>query len=124
MRSVLIRSLLEKGDAKGALDQIALRHSDIPTLSDDGLAYARLGRRADAQRHIELLERRRADGYATSYEIAIVHAALGKIEAACTALRQAIEDHSQMGWMRLDPRMDLLRGEACYAEVASKFYGE
>jgi DNA-binding winged helix-turn-helix (wHTH) protein/tetratricopeptide (TPR) repeat protein len=123
MRSVVIRSLIEKGDAKGALEQISLRHSDIPTLSDDGLAYARLGRRADAQRQIELLERRRADGYPTSYEIAIVHAALGEIEAACAALRQAIDDRSQMGSMRLDPRMDPLRGRQCFADVEAKLYG-
>lgn len=43
MRSVLIRALIETGDLKGALEQLPLRYSELPMLSDDGLLHARAG---------------------------------------------------------------------------------
>jgi hypothetical protein len=93
-------------------------------LSDAGLVYARAGKREDALRQLEHLERRRAEGYGMSYEIAIVHAALGQIDEACAALRRAPDDHSQtLGWLRSDPRMDPLRKQACYAEVTQRLFG-
>jgi len=92
-------------------------------LSDAGLVYAHAGRRDDALRELERLERRELEGYGMSYEIAIIHAALGQIDEACKALRHAPDDHSQtLGWLRLDPRMDPLRHEACYAEVTQRLF--
>jgi DNA-binding winged helix-turn-helix (wHTH) protein/predicted Zn-dependent protease len=122
-RDVMIRSLVAKGDVKAALEQLPLRHFDIPTLSDPGLTYAHAGMRTEAQAQIDKLERRRSEGYATSYELAIIHAALGNMDDACTALRRVLEEHSMtIGWMRTDPRMDPMRGQACFKEVAAKLY--
>ncbi len=122
-RGVLIRALVETGDIKAALEQLPLRYSDVPVLSDAGLVYAHAGRREDALRELERLKRRAAEGYGMSYEIAIIHAALGNIDEACTALRHAPEDHSQtLGWLRLDPRMDPIREQACYAEVMQRLW--
>jgi tetratricopeptide (TPR) repeat protein len=124
-RGVLIRALVEIGDIKGALEQLPLRYSDAPVLSDAGLVYARAGRREDALRELERLQRHALEGYGMSYEIAIIHAALGQLDEACKALRHAPDDHSQtLGWLRLDPRMDPLREEACYAEVAQRLFKE
>jgi hypothetical protein len=120
---VLIRALVETGDIKGALEQLPLRFSEIPLLSDAGLVYAHAGRREDAVRELERLQRRELEGYGMSYEIAIVQAALGNLKEACAALRHAPDDHSQMlGWIRLDPRMDPLRKEPCYAEVSRRLF--
>ena len=125
VRGILIRALVETGDTKAALEQLPLRYSDVPMLSDAGLVYARAGKREDALRQLERLERRRAEGYGMSYEIAIVHAALGQIDEACAALRRAPDDHSQtLGWLRSDPRMDPLRKQACYAEVTQRLFGQ
>ena len=122
-RGVLIRALVEIGDIKGALEQLPLRYAELPMLSDAGLVYAHAGRRDDALRELERLQRRETEGYAMSYEIAIVHAALGQIDEACAALRHAPDDRSQtLGWLRLDPRMDPLRKEACYSEVAQRLF--
>src|SRR6185503_11824773 len=52
LRTVLIRALIETGDIKGALEQLPLRYSEMPMLSDDGLTYARAGRRDDAVRQL------------------------------------------------------------------------
>jgi tetratricopeptide (TPR) repeat protein len=123
VRGVLIRSLVEIGDVDAALAQLPLRYSEVPLLSDAGLVYARAGKREDALRQLERLERRRSEGYGMSYEITIVHAALGQIDEACTALRRAPDDHSQtLGWLRSDPRMDPLRKEACYTEVTQRLF--
>jgi hypothetical protein len=120
---VLIRALLESGDTEGALDQLPLRYSELPMLSDDGVVFARSGRRDDALRQVERLERHAREGYGVAYEIAIVHAALGQVEPACAALRRALDDRSPtLGWLRLDPRMDPLRKNACYAEMMQRLY--
>jgi tetratricopeptide (TPR) repeat protein len=122
-RGVLIRALVATGDVKAALEQLPLRFAEVPMLSDAGLVYAHAGRREDAVRELERLERRELEGYGMSYEIAIIHAALGDIDEACTALRHAPDDHSQtLGWLRLDPRMDPLRKQACYAEVTQRLW--
>ena len=123
-RGILIRALVASGDIKGALEQLPLRYAQTPMLSDGGLVYAHAGRRADALRELASLQRRGLEGYGMSYEIAILQAALGQIDEACMALRRAPDDHSQtLGWLRLDPRMDPLRREACYAEVARRLFG-
>jgi DNA-binding winged helix-turn-helix (wHTH) protein/tetratricopeptide (TPR) repeat protein len=125
LRSVLIRALIETGDVKGALEQLPLRYSEMPMLSDDGLAYARAGRREDAIRQLERLERHKRKGYGVSYEIAIIHAALGQTNEACVALRDALTDHSPtLSWLQLDPRMEPMRKVSCYSEVTRRLYKE
>jgi DNA-binding winged helix-turn-helix (wHTH) protein/tetratricopeptide (TPR) repeat protein len=125
LRSVLIRALIETGDVKGALEQLPLRYAEMPMLSDDGLAYVRAGRRDDAVRHLERLARHKRAGYGVSYEIAIIHAALGQTDEACVALRAARADHSPtLGWLQLDPRMEPLRKAPCYAEISQRLYKE
>jgi hypothetical protein len=94
-------------------------------VSDDGLVYAHAGRREDAARELARLERHQREGYGVSYEMAVVHAALGQTDEACAALRRAPDDHSSaLGWLRLDPRVDPLRKQACYMEVAQRLYKE
>jgi tetratricopeptide (TPR) repeat protein len=125
LRTVLIRALLETGDIKGALEQLPLRYSEMPMLSDDGLAYARAGRREDAVRQLERLERHQREGYGVSYEMAIIHVALGQMDEACAALRGALTDHSPtLNWLRLDPRMESVRKASCYLEVQRRLYKE
>ena len=56
-------------------------------------------------------------------EIPDDHAALGNLDQVCTALRRVLDDRSlTIGWMKLDPRMDPLRSQICYTEVAGKLY--
>ena len=121
VRAVLIRALVASGDVKGALEQLPLRFSEVPFTSEDGLVYAHAGRRDDALAQIERLKRRAQDGFGMSYEIAVIYAALGDKENGCAALLKSLTDHSQwIGWMKLDPRMDPLRGEPCFAEAQNR----
>ena len=52
-----------------------------------------------------------------------IHATLGDIAEACAALARAVTDHSLLvNWMRLEPRLDPLRGSQCYADAERKLY--
>jgi Flp pilus assembly protein TadD len=122
-RSVLIRSLVAKGESAAALEQLALRQTDRLSMSDAGLAYAHAGRRDEALAEIARLESMERQGYGMAYDIAVIRAALGETKPGCVALERALDDHSlTLPWMRLDPRMDPLRNEPCYAEVAKRLY--
>jgi serine/threonine-protein kinase len=121
MRHLLIRALVASGDVKGAIEQLPLRFSEVPFTSEDGLVYAHAGRRDEALAQIERLERRAREGFGMSYEIAVIHAALGDKEKGCAALLRSLTDHSQwIGWMKLDPRMEPLRDQPCFAEAQEK----
>lgn len=123
-RSVLIRSLVATDDAKAALEQLALRHTDRLSMSDAGLVYAQLGRGDEARAEIARLEKIGQQGFGMAYDIAVIHAALGDKAAGCAALERALGDHSlTLPWMRVDPRMDPLRDEPCFAEVSRRLYG-
>lgn len=121
-RSVLIRSLVAKGNHDEATRQLALRVRDVPNLSDAGLVYAHSGQRDKALREIERLKEMSARRLGVGYELAVIHAALGDVPGGCAALELAWQDHSPfLGWMRLDPRMDPLREAACFAEIQGRF---
>jgi tetratricopeptide (TPR) repeat protein len=122
-RSVLIRSLVARGEASAALEQLALRHTDRFSMSDAGLAYAHAGRRNEARGEIARLEELGRQGYGLGYDIAVIHAALGDTKAGCAALERASADHSlALPWMRLDPRMDSLRSQPCFAKIQEGIY--
>ena len=87
------------------------------------MVYAKLGRRDDALREIERLDERARRGFAVAYEQAQIYATLGDIDEACAALTRAVTDHSLLvNWMRLEPRLDPLRGSQCYADAERKLY--
>jgi DNA-binding winged helix-turn-helix (wHTH) protein/tetratricopeptide (TPR) repeat protein len=122
-RSLLIRSLVASARVDEALEQLPLRVSEKPNLADAGFVYAHAGNRANAQAEVARIERLGAEGFGVGYDIAIIQAALGDLPAACAALERTLSDHSLVVmWMRTDPRMDPLRGQACYAEVSKRLY--
>ena len=60
-----------------------------------------------------------------SYDLAVIHAALGETEQACAALDAALTDHSTfLATMQLDPAMDPLRANPCFAETSHKLYAD
>jgi DNA-binding winged helix-turn-helix (wHTH) protein/tetratricopeptide (TPR) repeat protein len=123
-RSVLARALLATGDLAGALEQAQANGDSGPNQGDRGMVYAKLGRRDDALRELERLDERARRGFAVAYEQAQIYATLGEIAEGCTALTRAVTDHSLLvNWMRLEPRLDPLRGSQCYADAEGKLYG-
>jgi len=121
--SILAWALIATGDLAGAEEQ--LRLVTVPSInsSDMGFLYAKLGRRDDALREIERLEAQAAAGHGVAYDETIVYAALGELDRACETLARAAGEHSVLlGWMRLDPRLDPLRGHRCFADVEARVY--
>ena len=44
-------------------------------------------------------------------------------ETGCETLARAIDDRSVLlGWMRLDPRLDPLRGRQCFTDIEKRVY--
>lgn len=122
-RSVLARALMATGDLAGALEQALANGDTGPNQGDLGMVYAKLGRREDALRELERLDERARRGFAVAYEQAQINAALGDLDQGCAALARAVTDHSLLvNWMRLEPRLDPLRGSRCYADAERKLY--
>lgn len=124
-RAVLGRVLLAQGDAEGALREFKRQQRPVPGGDGDlGRAYAAAGRRDQALAEIERLQRRAADGFGVGYDVAGIHAALGDLPQACSALQHALGDYSQLiGFIGSDPAMDPLRSQACLAEVRRQLLG-
>jgi eukaryotic-like serine/threonine-protein kinase len=121
--SVLAWALIATGDLAGAEEQMTLIAEHGINPSDMGFLYAKLGRRDDALREIDRLETRGRAGYGVAYDETIIYAALGELDRACETLTRAVEDHSVLlGWMRLDPRVDALRGRKCFTDVEKRVY--
>lgn len=124
-RSLLIRSLIAQGKTAEALDELPKLAKFNANTSDAALVFAHAGKRDQARGEIARMEKMSADGLGVGYELAIAHAALGDLDESCKALDLAWRDSSPfIGWMRLDPRMDPLREQPCFAEVLARFRTE
>jgi tetratricopeptide (TPR) repeat protein len=123
-RSVLARALTATGRYDEALAQLQRRIVVGAWQGDLGVLYAKTGRRDDALREIARLEALQAKGYGESYEMATIYTTLGDLDKGCELLDRALTDKSFLvNWMRLDPRMDPLRGRKCFTDVEARLYG-
>jgi DNA-binding winged helix-turn-helix (wHTH) protein/Tfp pilus assembly protein PilF len=121
--SILAWALIATGDLAGAEQQMRLVTVHTINPSDQGFLHAKLGRRDEAMREIERLEARGRAGYGVAYDQTIIYVALGELDRGCETLARAVDDHSVLlGWMRLDPRLDPLRGRQCFSEVEKRVY--
>ena len=81
--------------------------------------HAIAGERAKALFYLDALRVETKDRYVSPYDIAVIHAALAEKESALEQLRAALEDRSAwMVFLNVDPRLDGLRGEPGFAEIA------
>jgi hypothetical protein len=54
----------------------------------------------------------------TPYGVALVHAGLGDRDQALAWLARALDDRSHwLVWLRLDPRLDVLRSDRRFADL-------
>jgi TolB-like protein/tetratricopeptide (TPR) repeat protein len=113
---------LQAGKTADALDVLEAAHAEAehdPILGAS-LAHAkavagdRTGARAVLD-HIHRLDRKR---YLPPYQLALVHAGLGDHDRAFAALEQATVDADPaLGYLKVDPRMAPLRGDARYTRL-------
>ena len=76
-------------------------------------------------KELERIAANGSKGFGVAYDEAAIYTALGDLDKACERLEHALNDGSvHINWMRLDPRMDALRGRKCFADVEKRLYGQ
>jgi tetratricopeptide (TPR) repeat protein len=102
-----------KGDyvaAVRAFETVREKEPNPDGLGQLGHAYARAGRRDDARRVLDDLKRLRKGRYVSSYNDALLHAALGETDTAFDSLERATEERADwVACLNVDPRLDQLR---------------
>ncbi|HEX8252262.1 MAG TPA: protein kinase [Thermoanaerobaculia bacterium] len=82
--------------------------------------YAIAGQDEDALELVGALNEEAERRYISPYDIAVIHAGLGDAASAVAQLRKALEDRSAwMVFLNVDPRLDAVRDEPAFAEIAA-----
>ena len=80
--------------------------------ADIGHLYAVWGKRVEARKVLSELIQKSEQSYVSAYDIAVIHAGLGETQQAFTWLDKAIVQRPfWLCWLKLDPRLDGLRGD-------------
>jgi serine/threonine protein kinase/Tfp pilus assembly protein PilF len=131
----LVLSLAEKGDYAAAISEgeKATKLNNSPLLLTSlASAYARAGRRADAERVLGQLEEIakhqgaapawhvRPVAYLCPYEVAGAYAQLGDKNQTFKWLGKARHSRSCMYWLRQDPRFDSVRADPRFQELLTQ----
>lgn len=95
-------------------------------LADLGRFYALTGRRAEAETILAQLSRPQGSQgeFITGQDAAYVQLALGRRDQALAGLEQAVDQHSErILWLRVDPKVDALRGEPRFERLIQRIGG-
>ena len=83
-----------------------------------GYAFAKSGRREDALRVLDELQRSPGQRRASPFHLALVHIGLGENDRAIELLESAYNERAErLVWLRADPRFDPLRLDARFNEI-------
>lgn len=95
--------------------------SNMPFLSDAGIAYSKLGRRQEAQAVIDRWKEGEKHKYVMNYWVAATYAAIGDRDAAFAELEKAYQAHDWfLQRIKVDPFMDPLRGDPRFDELVKR----
>lgn len=106
-----------------AFERVSTRKHDRGTtvLAAMGFTHARAGRRARATGILQSLEATARSNYVSSYDLALVHLALGQLDDAAGRLERACEEHASfMPFVSVDARLDELRSDARFRAVVRR----
>ncbi len=83
-----------------------------------GHLYGVTGNLSEARRALDRLQTMAKHRYVSPYDVAVIYVGLGEKEQAFIWLEKAYNDHSlRPVWLKFDPRLDGLRGDARYADL-------
>jgi hypothetical protein len=83
-----------------------------------GYAYALAGKRGEARKVLHDLDDWARQRYVSSYDRAVLHAALGETDPAFAWLEKACEERAYaLAWVNIDPLLDRLRPDPRFAGV-------
>jgi serine/threonine-protein kinase len=93
----------------------------VSSLAFLGHAYAIAGRADDARSLLDELMRLRASRYVSAYDLAAIHLGLGDNHSGSQWLERAFEERAhQMAWLKVDPRLDPIRGTASFDRLLER----
>jgi TolB-like protein/tetratricopeptide (TPR) repeat protein len=116
-------------DLKGARDAAIAEYQKARALNDDpyilGLlarSYGLSGNKTEAEKILNQLKEISKQRYVAAYSFALTYLGLGDKEEALRWLEQAYQDRAgnDIGWIRVDPLLDPLRGESRFEALADK----
>jgi serine/threonine-protein kinase len=111
----------QKGQQEQAIEALRKATSLSKSLnmqSSLGHAYARFGKRAEAQAILDMLRERSKESYVPSYFSALIYSGLGDKDRAFEWLERAFQERSTvLAYLRLDPRLAPLRSDPRFAEL-------
>jgi len=99
-------------DVRRASQGATLGGEDQELQGDLGFILAMSGQKAKAEEIIQWLTNREKTGAPVAAAIATIYAALGQHDRAFDALERArLREESELGYLKIDPRWDTLRGD-------------
>ena len=116
-------------DAKGARDAAIVECQKARGLNDDpsvlgvlARAYGLSGNKMEAEKILDQLKKLSQERYVSAYSFALVYLGLGDKEGALRWLEQSYQDRagSDIGYIRVDPLLDPLRGDPRFEALAEK----
>jgi TolB-like protein/Flp pilus assembly protein TadD len=116
-------------DAKGARDAAIVECQKARALNDDpavlgvlGRAHGLSGNKMEAEKILDQLKKLSQERYVPAYSFALVYLGLGDKEEALRWLEQSYQDRagSDIGFIRVDPLLDPLRGDPRFEALAEK----
>jgi len=116
-------------EMKGARDAAIEEYQKARALNDDssvlgllGHAYGFSGNKMEADKILDQLKELSQERYVSAYSFALVYLGLGDKEQALGWLEQGYQDRagSDIGYIRVDPFLDPLRGDPRFEALAEK----
>ncbi len=100
---------------------INLSGTTVTFLSYLGYAHARSGKHREARQMLTQLESLSKRQYISSYFVAMIHLGLGELDRTFEWLEKAYDERSGfLAFIRVEPMLDALRGDARFVELAEK----
>ena len=87
-----------------------------------GYVYATSGKRDEAQRILEEMQKQQTERYVSAYAVALVYAGLAESDLAFEWLGMACENRDEfLTWgLGIDPRLDALRSDQRYVQLMNR----
>jgi TolB-like protein/Flp pilus assembly protein TadD len=111
-------------EAISAYQKAAELNDDPENLAYLGQAYARTGRRSDAQTILAQLTQQAKSRYVSAYSLAVLLLALGEKDRAMDELERAYREGAgnDIFTIKIDPALDDLRGEPRFEALVQKIF--
>jgi TolB-like protein/Flp pilus assembly protein TadD len=124
-RWALSQVYIQKGMYPEAIDLNEKALQNEPTnpvfLRFAGIAYAKAGRRQDAEKIIDRFREIAKTQYVMSYHLALIYSALGDKEKAITELETAFNEHDYLlPRIQVEPFLDPLRNEPRFQDLIKR----